>query len=70
MPDGPGKYDDLVTYVRARTNAVSVALIVIEGNEGTGFAVQSLDPLAKRILPALLRQVADSIEASNRAEQS
>lgn len=64
MPVGPGKYDEEATIVRERTRAHTAVVIVLGGLHGTGFSVQSLDPNTKAILPALLRAVADGIEAS------
>jgi hypothetical protein len=58
---GPGKYDDLVTDVRKRTNAAGVALIVFGGDKGNGFSVQA-DATLTPTLPAVLRAMADAIE--------
>ena len=63
MPFGPGKYDDLATYVRDKAEAVGVAIIIVGGNKGEGFAVQApLDLVLK--LPEMLRNMADEIERS------
>jgi hypothetical protein len=60
---GPGRYNEVCTYVRKRVRAKGVILIVFEGNKGQGFEVQApLDVVMK--LPALLRDVANQIEAS------
>jgi hypothetical protein len=43
MALGPGKYDDLCSYVRAQAGIADsggVAVIVINGNRGSGFSVQ------------------------------
>ena len=65
MPAGPGKYDDACTEARLVTAARAVVLIVIDGEEGSGFSVQSaLGADLTAQLPALLRQVADEIEAA------
>ena len=40
MAVGPGKYDDAATKAREETKARGVALIVIGGEHGHGFAVQ------------------------------
>lgn len=63
MAIGPGKYDHLATYVREQAQAEAVILIVVGGDRGGGFSVQahSLDITAS--LPALLRHIADEIEA-------
>jgi hypothetical protein len=46
MALGPGKYDDLCTYVREQVGITNetgggVAVIVIGGNKGSGFSVQA-----------------------------
>lgn len=38
---GPGKYDFFCTWVRERTRAQAVVLIVIDGHKGTGMSAQS-----------------------------
>jgi hypothetical protein len=65
--NGPGKYDDACTVAREMTSAVACVLIVIEGDQGNGFSVQTLEPDLIPVLPALLREVARGIEAQNRA---
>jgi hypothetical protein len=63
MPIGPGKYDPLATYVRVKAAAEAVALIVINGNQGSGFSVQSTHRfLDGGTLVKLLRDMADQIE--------
>jgi hypothetical protein len=62
MTAGPGKYDDEVTWVRERTHAAGVVLIVVGGDRGAGFAVQAT-PEATLDLPAVLRSMADQIDA-------
>lgn len=67
MPRGPGKYDEVCTAARLATLADAVVLIVIDGDKGSGFSVQSVTTRSVAItarLPALLRSVADKIEAS------
>jgi len=39
MTIGEGKYDDLCTIVRERTNARAVLVAVFEGDYGDGFSV-------------------------------
>jgi hypothetical protein len=63
MPLGPGKYDDLATYVREHTQAEGVVVVVFGGTKGGGFSVQAPLPL-QVVLPALLRMLADDIDAS------
>lgn len=64
MPLGPGKYDDACTQAREATGAGTAVLIVIGGHHGPGFSVQSDDAVVLAGLPALLRSVADQIQAS------
>jgi hypothetical protein len=59
---GPGKYDDECSFVRIETHAAGVLLLIIDGDKGSGFSVQA--PLLVQVaLPALLRELADNIEA-------
>jgi hypothetical protein len=67
MKREPGKYDALATSVRERTNAVGVVMIVLAGDQGHGFSVQTLDPSLEQSLPTLLRYIADNIERDLRA---
>jgi hypothetical protein len=60
---GPGKYDDLATLVRKRSNASAVLVIVIGGNKGEGFSFQG-DWMALQAVPDLLDVVARSIRDS------
>jgi hypothetical protein len=58
---GPGKYDDVVTDVREKLEAIGCILLVFEGKQGTGFSVQA--PLELQLkLPQMLRSMADMIE--------
>ena len=63
MPLGPGKYDDLCTYVRTQADAAGVLVIILDGNKGDGFSAQ-LDPRSTLRVPELLRDTANQIEAS------
>jgi len=40
MTAGPGKYDDLCTYVREKSEAGAAVVIVLGGKHGHGFSVQ------------------------------
>jgi len=42
--EGPGKYDDLCTFVREQAKADAAIVIVFNGEKGSGFSVQA--PLA------------------------
>lgn len=59
---GPGKYDEWATAVLKETHAQGVILIVKSGIFGDGFSAQ-LSPLDVLKIPAVLRDVADMIEA-------
>jgi hypothetical protein len=60
MAQGPGKYDDMATYVREQTNARGVVVIVFGGDRGMGFSVQG-DEMLTRALPTLLENMAKGI---------
>ena len=61
MALGPGKYDDLATYVRTQAQAGGVIVIVFDGDNGSGFAAQG-DIYMHSAVPAILRTLADQIE--------
>ena len=63
MPLGPGKYDHLATAARQVAQARGVIVIVFEGKDGSGFSIQTRDPQLIVRVPAILRDVADGIEA-------
>jgi hypothetical protein len=63
-PMGPGKYDAECTKVREAVRAKAVLLIVFEGNNGTGFSMQTIAPEMLAKVPGVLRIVADEIEQS------
>ena len=52
MALGPGKYDDLATHVREHAKARAAIVIVIGGEKGSGFSVQTEGGL---VLPLPLR---------------
>jgi len=62
MSIGPGKYDAEATWVRRRTKASGVVLIVLGGDRGQGFSAQATLEITLS-LPRLLRTIADEIEA-------
>lgn len=66
MPMGPGKYDDLCTYVREKAQADGVLLFVSCGERGHGFSVQAGFELTL-LLPTILRDIADEIEKTLKA---
>jgi hypothetical protein len=60
---GPGKYDDICTEIRERTESTLCCLIIGGGNKGDGMSLQLVnDP--SLILPTVmaLRAVADQLE--------
>lgn len=66
MPMGPGKYDDLATYVRDQARAECVVVVVLGGIKGSGFSVQASTEVNPSDLVGLLRDVAHGIEVSAR----
>lgn len=60
--NGPGKYDDLATIIREKAGAETVMVIVINGNKGDGFSVQSTDRRTLPLLPKVLRVTAEEME--------
>jgi hypothetical protein len=69
MPTGPGKYDDLCTYVREQSNARAACVIVWGGNKGHGFACQITDPAMIQSLPEMLEDIARQMKASKFREK-
>jgi hypothetical protein len=63
--DDFGKYDAEATWVRRRTKAVGVVLVVIDGDRGHGLSAQATSDLTLH-LPSILRKVADEIEAETK----
>ena len=59
---GPGKYDDEVAVLMKSTNAALITLIVVGGEKGEGFSIQTSSPVLLKILPNMLRNMADQIE--------
>jgi pyruvate formate-lyase activating enzyme-like uncharacterized protein len=57
MSAGPGKYDDLCTYVREKVNAAGAVVMVFDGNNGSGFSVQA-DAATTLAMPDLLERIA------------
>jgi hypothetical protein len=60
MTAGPGKYDDLCTYVREQAGARAALVVVIDGNRGAGFSCQAEAELMLAIA-AVLEGVAEEI---------
>lgn len=68
MTIGPGKYDDELTEARKNAKAKGAILIIYEGKYGDGFSCQ-LPLYMMRVVPSVLRQVADQIELEIKANQ-
>lgn len=62
MAIGPGKYDGWVLRIIKETHAEAVAVIVLGGKKGHGFAVKTQDPEFILHLPEILRGIAKSME--------
>lgn len=63
MAIGPGKYDDLCSFVREQVQVEEsggVLLLVIGGNRGGGFSLQC-DPTILMVLPEILDNLAAEI---------
>jgi hypothetical protein len=61
MATGPSKYNDECTAARESTNAEAVVLLVLNGDRGTGFAVQAHGEHFSAALPDLLEHMAREI---------
>lgn len=75
MALGPGKYDDLASYCIQKAKAQAVVVIVFGGSRGSGMSGKELrrepvadfdvalrSPAVQKLLPKVLRAVAESIE--------
>ncbi len=60
---GGGKYDAEVTALLKSTNAALVVAMIVGGDRGNGFSVQTIDAALLHQLPSILRQMADGIAA-------
>jgi hypothetical protein len=61
--NGPGKYDEECTIAREATGGVLVALIVLNGDRGSGFQIQGTDPELLRRMPGMLEFMARQMRA-------
>lgn len=62
LQNGNGKYDDLCTYVREQAQASAAFVIVVGGNKGSGFSVQTSLPIEMLLrLPDLLEDLAKRV---------
>jgi len=62
MARGPSKYDEIATVARESAKAAGVILIVLDGEHGSGFSLQTHDLRLVTSTPKILRDLADSIE--------
>jgi hypothetical protein len=68
--NGPGKYDHECEFLLKLLQARAIILAVVDGNRGSGFEVSTNDQKFERVLPALLREMADEIEKDLREKES
>lgn len=59
---GAGRYGRACSRARMNTEGRAVLLIVIGGQHGSGMSLQTVDETVVQGLPAILRNVANSIE--------
>jgi len=57
----PSRYDDLCVYGREKADAHLAALIVMNGNDGTGFSLQAASPYFPHDLADVLEDMARKI---------
>ena len=62
MAIGAGKYNEFALDVKDQTEAAAVFLGVIDGNRGSGFAIESSRPITPAIVD-FLREIAAKLEA-------
>jgi len=70
MSLGPGKYDELCSYVLEKSHGQAAVVIVVSDKRGPGMGVKEDFSLAGgkyhiNRLPKILRKIADEIEKSN-----
>lgn len=70
MALGPGKYDDLCTYVRTQAEAEGAFLIIFERGGRARFAVQGTTAEIAFALPRTLRGIADEIDRDIKAPRA
>lgn len=66
--DSQGKYDDIATTARDAAGADLVAVLVIGGNKGSGFTVQTNSARLVSILPDALEGMAAQIREEMKAK--
>ena len=70
MIPGPGKYDEQCERMILETKADMVLLIVCGGNNGTGFSINAKELHFMKEIPRVLRDVANDVEAQNKAREN
>ncbi|NUX58715.1 hypothetical protein [Paraburkholderia youngii] len=68
MTDEKSKYDGAASVARNMTEGAMVALLVFNGNRGTGFAVHALHPELMKLLPDMLEFMARHIREEQAKE--
>ena len=58
---GPGKYDKACTMVREMTDAACAMVVVIGGNKGAGFSMQTADSVNVAAIASLLEHIAKQL---------
>jgi hypothetical protein len=64
MPIGPGKYDHICTVARNAAQARGALLIILDGDQGSGFSVQCIGPLHPLQIAKTLEETAKQIRQS------
>jgi hypothetical protein len=64
---GGGKYDQVCEFALRATGARVALVAILEGNRGSGFSLSMVDPRLEAAIPALLRDIANQIEAAQLA---
>lgn len=59
---GGGKYEELAEYAAQKAQAEFVVVIVMGGNQGSGFSLRGTRGEALYSVPTVLRHMADEIE--------
>jgi hypothetical protein len=60
---GEGAYDGECTVARESAQAQAALLIIVNGQRGSGFSVQVVDTGLIEKIPAILRSMAEQIDA-------
>lgn len=63
MTAGAGKYDDICTQARVAAHAEVAIVVIINGERGSGFSVQTHDPALLERLPDMLDFISVQLRA-------